>query len=428
METTLKPSGGKKTKALGAMPRGESAFANKRTAQEHKLANKWAMWFMQRGDAARKSTERRRSEENPKPTDGESEHEPQPTKAEQKATYENSIKKIADFDSVESFWAVYERLLRPNDLGHTTDFHLFRDGVKPIWEDPANKRGGKWIIRLRKGFATTFWERLILYIIGEQFGETVGDEICGAVISVRYNEDILAVWNRNANNREALQRIRDGIASVLKLPDWVRIEYKSHDSAINDKSSFRNTSVWRGGRDGGGNRRGHHNQGHRGGAPPGRFGRDDRGGRFGRDGPDRYENHHRDGGYDDRDRDRDRPPRAFGGVGGGRRRGGRDRDRDYDGGRRGDYDDRDRDGGGRAPRAFGGNGRGGNSSSGFPRQRRDDDHRRGGDRRGHHDYHRGDGRGGRDGESRGGRDSNFARMPRGGSSGGSRPSDTGSWR
>lgn len=34
---------------------------------------------------------------------------------------------------------------------------LLRDiGIKPIWEDPANKRGGKWIVRLRKGLASRF--------------------------------------------------------------------------------------------------------------------------------------------------------------------------------------------------------------------------------------------------------------------------------
>ena len=104
----------------------------------------------------------------------------------------------------------------------------------------------------------------MLYIIGEQFGD-VSEEICGAVISVRYNEDILAVWNRNADNASALRRIRDGITKVLKLPNWVRVEYKSHDSAMQDKSSFRNTNVWRGDQ-----RSDRRNQ--RSGPPPGHYG------------------------------------------------------------------------------------------------------------------------------------------------------------
>jgi len=50
-------------------------------------------------------------------------------------------------------------------------------------------KGGKWIVRLKKGLASKYWEELILAIIGEQFD--VGQEICGAVISIRGGEDIL---------------------------------------------------------------------------------------------------------------------------------------------------------------------------------------------------------------------------------------------
>lgn len=51
-------------------------------------------------------------------------------------------------------------------------------------QDAANKNGGKWIVRLRKGLASRCWENMILAMLGEQF--MVGDEICGAVISVRF--------------------------------------------------------------------------------------------------------------------------------------------------------------------------------------------------------------------------------------------------
>ena len=35
-------------------------------------------------------------------------------------------------------------------------------------------------------------------MLGEQF--MVGEEICGAVVSVRYQEDILSIWNKSAND------------------------------------------------------------------------------------------------------------------------------------------------------------------------------------------------------------------------------------
>ena len=83
---------------------------------------------------------------------------------------------------------------------------MFKDGIFPIWEDPQNKAGGKWTIRLKKGIASRYWEDILLAMIGEQFD--VGSEICGAVLSVRMNEDLISVWNKTADNQEAVNKIR----------------------------------------------------------------------------------------------------------------------------------------------------------------------------------------------------------------------------
>ena len=29
----------------------------------------------------------------------------------------------------------------------STDLHIFRSGVKPMWEDPGNRLGGKFVVR-----------------------------------------------------------------------------------------------------------------------------------------------------------------------------------------------------------------------------------------------------------------------------------------
>ena len=46
----------------------------------------------------------------------------------------------------------------------------------------------------------------LLAILGEQF--IVGDEICGVVISIRSNEDIISLWNRTAFDTNITSRIR----------------------------------------------------------------------------------------------------------------------------------------------------------------------------------------------------------------------------
>ncbi|GKY98638.1 hypothetical protein MPSEU_000820500 [Mayamaea pseudoterrestris] len=159
--------------------------------------------------------------------------------------YENAIKTITTVGSVEEFWAVYDFLKRPSDLTPTTDYHIFRSGTKPTWEDPNNKDGGKWIVRLPKGLASRYWEEITLALIGQQFLGVPDGEVCGAVLSVRYNEDILGVWNKSASDRECIEKIRDAIKKILQLPPHANMEYKPHQNSMADRSSFRNTTVWK---------------------------------------------------------------------------------------------------------------------------------------------------------------------------------------
>lgn len=109
--------------------------------------------------------------------------------------YEKSTIKLASIATVESFWTIYSHLKRPSLLPSVSDYHIFKEGIRPVWEDEANKRGGKWIIRLKKGVADRYWEDLLLAIVGDQFMEA-GEEVCGAVLSVRSGEDVLSVWTK----------------------------------------------------------------------------------------------------------------------------------------------------------------------------------------------------------------------------------------
>ncbi|XP_066565894.1 eukaryotic translation initiation factor 4E type 2 isoform X2 [Amia ocellicauda] len=147
-------------------------------------------------------------------------------------SYEQNIKQIGSFASVEQFWRFYSHMVRPGDLTGHSDFHLFKEGIKPMWEDDANKSGGKWIIRLRKGLASRCWENLILAMLGEQF--MVGEEICGAVVS----EDIISIWNKTASDQATTARIRDTLRRVLNLPPNTIMEYKTHTDSIKAWEEF----------------------------------------------------------------------------------------------------------------------------------------------------------------------------------------------
>lgn len=156
--------------------------------------------------------------------------------------FDQNLQLVGAFATCEQFWHIYSHLIRPGDLHSHSDFHIFKRGIKPLWEDDANRYGGKWIVRLRKGLASRCWENLTMAMLGEQF--MVGEEICGAVVSVRYQEDILSIWNRTANDTAVTNRIRDTFRRVLNLPPGTITEYKAHNDSIKDNSSFRNTDVF----------------------------------------------------------------------------------------------------------------------------------------------------------------------------------------
>ncbi|RIA82082.1 translation initiation factor eIF 4e-like domain-containing protein [Glomus cerebriforme] len=188
-------------------------FTPSPTSEIHPLHFTWVFWFMHRSPGSKI------------------------------LNYESSMKKIAAFSSIEDFWAVYSHLRRPHELPNISDYHLFKQGVRPVWEDDTNISGGKWIVRLKKGLASRYWESLVMAVIGDQFD--VGTEICGAVLSIRSSEDILSLWNQSAHEGRINLKIRDTMKRVLNLPSDTIMEYKTHNDALKDNSSFRNTDVFR---------------------------------------------------------------------------------------------------------------------------------------------------------------------------------------
>jgi len=157
------------------------------------------------------------------------------------ASFEKNMKIVGTFCTVEQFWKLYSHMSRVSDMTGHSDIHVFKAGIKPLWEDKANALGGKWIVRLRKGLVARCWENLILAMLGEQF--MVGDEICGAVVSIRFQEDIISIWNRTSSDQQVTSRIRDTLRRVLHLPTNTMMEDKTHNTSLKDRSSFRNTEL-----------------------------------------------------------------------------------------------------------------------------------------------------------------------------------------
>ncbi|KAG0299302.1 hypothetical protein BGZ98_010153 [Dissophora globulifera] len=106
----------------------------------------------------------------------------------------------------------------PHKMENSANYHLFKNGIKPMWEDPANANGGRWIVTLlskRPELLDRCWMELAYALVGEQLD--AGDDICGAVLSRRTKADRLAVWVRDRENVEAINGIGKRLIKLLDL-------------------------------------------------------------------------------------------------------------------------------------------------------------------------------------------------------------------
>lgn len=79
-----------------------------------------------------------------------------------------------------------------------------------MWEDTANKNGGRWLLNIDRKQRLTdldrFWLEILMCMIGEGFNE-YSDDVCGAVVNVRPRVDKIAVWTGDANTIASIHEI-----------------------------------------------------------------------------------------------------------------------------------------------------------------------------------------------------------------------------
>lgn len=140
--------------------------------------------------------------------------------------------------SVKEFYQHFNNIPVEN-LKLRDSIHLFHLGVKPVWEDPRNAKGGAWYFKIPKDHAEQFWHEMCLLAVGDVLQGAVetkrasfNDDICGISYSVRWNAVQIAVWNRDADNQAGREKL---LAIILdKLSDELRPKkedsywYKAH--------------------------------------------------------------------------------------------------------------------------------------------------------------------------------------------------------
>ncbi|CBX96422.1 hypothetical protein IAQ61_005702 [Plenodomus lingam] len=140
--------------------------------------------------------------------------------------------------SVKEFYQHFNNIPVEN-LKLRDSIHLFHLGVKPVWEDPRNVKGGAWYFKVSKDVASQFWHEMCLLAVGDILQGAVetkrvsfNDDICGISYSVRWNAVQIAVWNRDADNEAGKEKllavILEKLSEELKPKKEDNYWYKAH--------------------------------------------------------------------------------------------------------------------------------------------------------------------------------------------------------
>ncbi|KAL6263317.1 hypothetical protein P5V15_006115 [Pogonomyrmex californicus] len=145
--------------------------------------------------------------------------------------YKNNLQKIYTVNTVQTFWAVFNNIPNAGDMQVRYSYHLMRDDRYPLWEDKLNQKGGTWRLKCHKYDTERVWKEVVLAAIGEQFATDIAqdDEICGVTVSIRDREDLIQIWNVNADlvsKATVLSKVRSLVPNVNFLGEF----YKPHKS------------------------------------------------------------------------------------------------------------------------------------------------------------------------------------------------------
>jgi len=170
-----------------------------------RLDHKWTFWF------ENKSTKERNRSLN-------------------KTDYLNHINKAGTFDTITGFWDCWNEVQVSFSVDGDCNYLLFKQGIKPVWEDPKNIKGGKCFVVIPNTSheeKTKQWISLLLTLV---IGEFEGD-INGAVLSSRSWGNMFAVWTRTSD-----KQVVDAICVKLhELFGDVQVKFQRHQAMIRKK-------------------------------------------------------------------------------------------------------------------------------------------------------------------------------------------------
>ncbi|PLB36493.1 eukaryotic translation initiation factor 4E [Aspergillus candidus] len=173
------------------------------------------------------------------------------------STYRNQLYLLhEDVSDIATFYRVYNNYpwhkIRMRD-----SVHIFRKGVRPIWEDPENAQGGCWMFRVPKGKAQAFFHEMAVLCLANEFQAVVEkehDHVLGISMTVRFNSHLISIWHKLGSNDRSIKALEctaiDRLSPELRLPaagpesSSYSYSYRRHDENPGYKEAMELAGEW----------------------------------------------------------------------------------------------------------------------------------------------------------------------------------------
>lgn len=161
----------------------------------------------------------------------------------QSKNWDERLKKIADFATVQEFWRIYNNVKLPTHISVGCDLMIFQSDVEPKWENEQNRKGGRLVVEMtkehRNDCMSTNWLNTILGLIGEECSVENVAQCYGVQFQSRRKMDKISMWVASGYNKDQIKNLGafmlDGCQNVVGN----KVKYNSHESQSGKTTSSR---------------------------------------------------------------------------------------------------------------------------------------------------------------------------------------------
>ncbi|CCW71040.1 unnamed protein product [Phytomonas sp. Hart1] len=183
-----------------------------------------------------------------------------------------SLVPIITVKTVEHFLLMLKYMKPLHALRMSAQYHFFQEGVKPMWEDEANKCGGRLWVNIDPNSITTnnsqtkglledasvgasnmnihaatekekidldtIWKNVLMALVGETLEDSddPDTQIVGVVMAKRKYHNRLALWLKNGNNESAIDSIKNRLIQEAPLHGLAPLTFTKHSDLAGGKS------------------------------------------------------------------------------------------------------------------------------------------------------------------------------------------------